>query len=333
MPQVSSRPRVVVLGGGGFVGSRLVRRLAATGGFEVRCAFRGHGGPAGVEEVHFDLLDVSSIRQVIRDADLLVNCTKGDHGTIVKGTRVLIKSCTDSARSPRLLHLSSMSVYDDAAGPVDEDRALARSGNWYVRAKVSADLQLREWQAGGYPVLILRPGVVIGEGDLHWSYRLPRLVERGILGNLGVAGSGPANLLDVDDLACVIESLLAMNRWKWNVLNIAAPGYGDWNSVFEAIAVCIGAGRHQPVPRWRLLWESFVRSPAIVVADRMARAASPVPAQRRTRALLTPSMTRLFASRLRLDTTRLESMLKVPWSPTQSTLKRVTRWSLSREGP
>jgi nucleoside-diphosphate-sugar epimerase len=329
MSLAGNRPRVVVLGAGGFIGGHLLQRLESSGRFQVRGAARGCVSPGRDDDMRFDLSDVSSIRRVIGDVDVVVNCTKGDRRTIEAGTAALIDACSSAGRPPRFIHLSSMSVYGDVTGRVDEAHALAEHGNWYVKAKVSSDRAVGAWGAGGHPVLILRPGVVIGSGDHHWTHRLPRLVMRGSLGNLGDAGSGGANLLHVDDLTAVIESCLSMDQWQSSVLNVAAPGYGTWNDVFGTIAACCPRAPDRRVGRIKLLWESRARAPVVLLAERLSRSTPFGRPKGDPPTVLTPSMTRLFASNIDLDTTKLTAMVDVPWVPPRVALAQATRWALS----
>jgi len=130
----SGKQRVLVLGARGYVGARLVRRLAA-GGFEPVAVSRGGGGD-GVEWHRFDAGDGAALAAALKDVGAVVNCVAGSASDMVRVARVLQACLMAMALPPRLIHFSSMAVYGAGTGSIAEDHALDASISAYAQAKV-----------------------------------------------------------------------------------------------------------------------------------------------------------------------------------------------------
>jgi predicted dehydrogenase/nucleoside-diphosphate-sugar epimerase len=172
----------VVLGGTGFIGTHLVQALVA-GGKRVRVMARGvrnlhaiFSHPL-VSVLRGDIRDADSVTAAIGGAPVVVNLAHGGGGAdfaaieaaMVGGAEVVARAC--QARGVRrLVHVGSIaSLYcgkqeAPITGATPPDSRETERGD-YARAKVLADRMLLRLHAREHlPVVILRPGLVVGEG-------------------------------------------------------------------------------------------------------------------------------------------------------------------------
>ena len=118
----------------------------------------------------------------------------------MSATKALFEAAERMTPAPRIIHLSTMSVYGSPTGLVDETAPLRGDLGPYSAAKVAA-----EATAAAYPhAVMLRPGCVFGPGSEQWSIRIARLLLERRLGDLGAAGDGFCNLVHVGDVVMAI---------------------------------------------------------------------------------------------------------------------------------
>jgi NADH dehydrogenase len=154
--------KIVVLGGSGFVGRLLVKRLAAEG-HGVTVVSRNLGShfdrllPPGVALRQMDVYDPEALRQVFVGADAVINLVgilneKGDNGrgfkrAHVELTRLVIAACQQSGVR-RLLQMSSLNA--------------GRGGSFYLASRGEAETAVKD---SGLDWTIFEPSVIFGVGD------------------------------------------------------------------------------------------------------------------------------------------------------------------------
>ncbi len=141
------RQRLLIVGGSGYLGRHLVRRVAAAWPGEWRYSTFSadpHGLPQGVT---LDVRDAAAVADLIETfaPDAVIHTVGSNRAAdmaavIVEGTRH-VAAAAAVARA-RLVHLSTDSVFDGAAAPYDE-RAWAAPLNEYGRAKAEAEVIAR----------------------------------------------------------------------------------------------------------------------------------------------------------------------------------------------
>ncbi len=212
----------LVTGGGGFLGSAVVRQLVARG-ISVRSLSRQHY-PAldalGVEQVRGDIADAAAVAGAAEGCDTVfhVAAKAGIWGRAddywranVVGTRNVIAACR-AGGIRRLVFTSSPSV---VCGPADiegGDESLPYPTKYladYPRTKAVAEREVLAANGPDLPTVALRPHLVWGPGDNHL---LPRLVARAKTGKLFRIGNGRnrADVIYVDNAATA--HLLAADR-------------------------------------------------------------------------------------------------------------------------
>jgi nucleoside-diphosphate-sugar epimerase len=320
--------KVMVLGGRGFVGRTVVKQLLARGGTDVVIASRTANEPftpGAPQQIAVDSCGEAAMVKALTGIDAVINCVTGDGPSIAQGAQVLVKAAAQSGM-PRIVHLSTMSVYGSVQGVVTEQTPLLDDLGWYGQAKIQAESHMNDYAKLGGHVVMLRPGVVIGPGSVPWVRRIARWLITGRLGDLGPLGDGPANLVDVEDVAQA--ALLALRhetpQGKAIAFNLAAPDSPRWNGYFCDLTLALGAG---PLQRWgarRLKWEVYARGVPLKVIERLASKlkldTSNLPEG------IPPSLMGLWAQQIELDSKLAIEALG--WMPTPywQTLQKSKEW-------
>ncbi|HEY0239644.1 MAG TPA: NAD(P)-dependent oxidoreductase [Friedmanniella sp.] len=199
---------VLLTGGSGLVGSRLLPRLVADG-FECRALLRGdHEAPAGATLVRGDLADPSSLREAVEGVDAVVHLAAlfrtTDEDAVwranLDGTRHLVEAVQAYAPQARLVMASTGNVYDaNASRPGRETDACSPTAA-YPASKLAAEELLR---GSGLTWSIVRLPFVYGDGDGHLA-SLPPLVAR-----FGLHPAHTYSVMHQRDVAAVMRLALS----------------------------------------------------------------------------------------------------------------------------
>jgi nucleoside-diphosphate-sugar epimerase/predicted dehydrogenase len=182
------RPTVLVLGGTGFIGKYLVRRLVQNG-LGVRVASRSRSSAQlaleglPVEIVEGDLTDAAFVTRALEGIDVVFHLAKVEakkwsdyYEQDVQATCRLGETAL-AAGVKRFIYTGTIDSYYSANGNeiITEATPLdPRLGqrNFYARSKAACERALmRLHREKGLPVVVLRPGIVIGKGcpPSHWG--------------------------------------------------------------------------------------------------------------------------------------------------------------------
>ncbi|MBI5556834.1 MAG: NAD-dependent epimerase/dehydratase family protein [Deltaproteobacteria bacterium] len=246
--------RVIVTGGGGFVGKAVVRRLIDAG---INTTVIGRNAYPDVTE-----MGATVVRGDIRDRDFL-NTVFRDHDTVfhvaakagiwgdfqdyyainVQGTENVLNACRHN-NIGRLVYTSTPSVVfrgGDLAG-VDEGTPYAESFLChYAATKVTAEKKVLAASSGALRTTALRPHLVWGPGDTNL---IPRLVARGRARRLRIVGRGE-NLVDISYIDNVAQAHILAAE------NLEHAGSAAGQAYF------ISQG--EPVNLWQWINELFLR--------------------------------------------------------------------------
>ncbi len=292
------RQRILVLGGTGFIGSRVVRALADSPLYEPVVASR-----AGA--VRLDATDLRQVRDVLQTVDSVVNCIAGSEQVMTRSTAAL---CSAARTCPprQIVHMSSMAVYGAAIGFAQERTTPVQPVSSYGQAKLDCEeTMLRFIDDGGHGV-ILRPGCVFGPSGPQWTVRIARLLRAKRLGDLGAAGDGFCNLTCVDDLADAALRCLDLEGAAGSIFNIASVISATWNDFLMAFGKALGATPVARIGERRLTAETKIVAPALMLASLARKSAK--------EAMISPSMARLMRQRIQLDCSAAESTLGMRWT-------------------
>ena len=213
---------VVVFGGGGFLGRRLVHRLT-TEGMTVRVAVRhpDHAriklqsiGFDRVTVVPADVRDQASVAAAIAGADAVVNTVSAyvEKGGVtfetvhVQGAQTVAREAI-AAGVTRLVLVSGIGADPDSSSP-------------YIRARGRGELMVQQAFPGA---TIVRPGALFGPGDALFSM-LAELAR--LLPALPLIGGGHTRLqpVFVEDVAEAVANILADPGTVGRTYELAGPG-------------------------------------------------------------------------------------------------------------
>jgi nucleoside-diphosphate-sugar epimerase/predicted dehydrogenase len=230
-------PDVLILGGTGFIGRALVKRMAAAGR-HVRLLARDPSSvpqelrAAGVDVVRGDLRRPGDLAQALGGVTGVIHLARSNSRTWaeylrddVAVTRAVAEACL-AAGVKRLVYTSTTDCYysgrDEViteATPLDPK---IHRRNLYARAKAEAERALLELHRDrGLPVVIARPAIVIGPGGdpHHWgigSWASPDTCH------LWGDGTRPVPLVLADDVAAALVRCLDVPGIEGEAFNLAA---------------------------------------------------------------------------------------------------------------
>ncbi len=199
--------RVLVTGGGGFLGSAIVRQLVYRGE-KVKVLGRNPYpflDRLGVTTVQGDVRDTKVVGEACRDVDVVFHTAaiagiwgpwEKYHSINTIGTRNVIQACL-SNHVQKLIYTSSPSVVfngQDQAGISEIEPYPRRYLCHYPHTKALAEQEvLDSHDRTRLLTCALRPHLIWGPGDQHL---IPRMLERAKLGKLKRVGEGD-NLVDM----------------------------------------------------------------------------------------------------------------------------------------
>lgn len=279
--------KILVTGGGGFLGQALCRGLVERG-HRVISFNRGHYpvlGALGVGQVQGDLADAHAVAHAAAGVDVVFhNAAKAGawgsyrsyHDANVVGTQNVLEACRRHGIG-RLVYTSTPSVTHRATHPVEGGTAdTVPYGEGfkaaYASTKTLAEKAVLAANGPELATIALRPRLIWGPGD---HQILPRLVARAQTGRLRIVGDG-RNLVDttyidnaaqahfdafehlVPGAACAGKAYFISNGEPWpmgEVLNalLAAAGappvhkHLSFKAAYRIGAVCEGLWKVLPL--------------------------------------------------------------------------------------
>lgn len=235
--------RVAVLGGSGFVGTRLLEKWVLSGAHEVRAIVRSPASLARMARFELppweqaDVFDAQSLSRAIQGCDAMVHAIVGDASQIVAAAKAALEACR-MAGVRRLVYLSSASVHgqNPPAGTNDFSALRDDHPSDYNNAKVRAERVLRS--SAGVEVCILRPGIVYGP-RCQWFSSLPRALRSG-QAFLVEGGNGICNHIYVDNLVEAIELGFTHPRAMEGAFYVADNDSLTWREFYRPLVQALG---------------------------------------------------------------------------------------------
>ena len=291
--------KVLVTGGGGFLGSALIRSLKSRG-LSVRSLARNdypHLRELGVEQIRGDIGDADPVLRAVSGCETVFHTASkaGLWGTEreyyqanVVGVQNLLAACRASG-SRRIIYTSSPSVVFTGKDMEGADETTPYSAHFeaaYPRTKALAEQAILAANSGILATVALRPHLIWGPGD---NNILPRFVVRARTGRLKRIGP-KTTLIDPVYIDNAVEGhLLAADRLEPGS-NVAGKAYfitqGETIPLWDMVDKMLQAAQMEPVQR-------SISRPLAVIASGMLEAVYTLSGRRDE-----PAMTRFMAKQL-----------------------------------
>jgi nucleoside-diphosphate-sugar epimerase/predicted dehydrogenase len=267
-PSSAIKPTVLVVGGTGFIGRRLVRLLVDRGhgvrvltrnptaaaleldGLRVELFAGSHGD---ADRVRLALDGITSVYHLAKcEGKAWQDYVDGDVGP----TRVLAEAAAASGVR-RFIYTGTIASYasGNARDVIDNstplDPSIARRGH-YARSKAVCEALLRDAQRErGLPVVIVRPGIVIGPGSPPWHPGVGRFANESRVDYWG-DGTTMLPLVLVDDVADGLLRALETPGIEGRAWLLTSPPLMSARDYVETLSTCMQT-RIEARPRsaWR----------------------------------------------------------------------------------
>lgn len=261
--------KVLITGGGGFLGGAIARLLAARGAELTSFSRRRHGflDALGVAQIQGDIADPGAVADACAGKALVFHSAAKPppwgryadyHRTNVTGTQNVLDACRRHGIEG-LVHTSTPSVVFSGTDLEGVDESIpypSRCMGHYPQTKALAErLVRRAADVDRLPAVILRPHDIWGPGDPHF---VPRIIARA--GRLKRIGSG-RNLVDttyIDNAAAAhvlaAERLLADKSLAGRVYFISQGEPVPAWEMIDAILDAAGLGPVKGAIPYPLAW-------------------------------------------------------------------------------
>jgi NADH dehydrogenase len=230
--------RVLVTGGTGFIGPKVVHALRAAG-HDVRCFVRSPKRARqleawGCELAHGDMRDAASLRAAVEGRDAVVHLVAIIQGKPTDFERVMSQGTRDLVGAAKAAGVSRF-VLASALGLTEETRELVP----YYRSKWEMEQAV---SGSGMEHVIFRPSFVFGRDggvlpmfvrQVRWSPVTP------------IVGSGKSRLqpIWVEDVAGFFAPAVDLPAAVNRTFELGGPEAVTWNQLFRRIKRVLGARR------------------------------------------------------------------------------------------
>ena len=206
---------ISVIGGSGFIGTRLCRRFSCRADVDFRILDKSIGQTFQKRTTVADVRSIEDLRSSIRRHDVIINLA-AEHRDDVQPLGLYDEVNCDGASNlcvvarekavSTIVFISSVAVYGFAPVGTSETGRIAPF-NEYGRTKYEAEQIFREWQSEApdeRTLVIIRPTVVFGERNRGNVYNLLNQVASGKFLMVG-SGQNRKSMTYVENIAAFIE--------------------------------------------------------------------------------------------------------------------------------
>jgi nucleoside-diphosphate-sugar epimerase len=238
---------ITLIGGSGFIGTRLTTRLLAAG-YTVTIADKNDSKKYPHLRVYADVREPDTLEKALAGANVVINLAAEHHDNVVPkslydevnvtGAENVCNACIKLGIK-KILFTSSVAVYGFAPIGTDETGKIDYF-NDYGRTKWLAEEKYRAWfSAGsGCSLTIIRPVVVFGEQNRGNVYNLLRQIASGKFPMIG-KGTNIKSMAYVENIAAFIEYNLNNGPGEYLFNYVDKPDF-DMNSLVIEINKMLG---------------------------------------------------------------------------------------------
>jgi nucleoside-diphosphate-sugar epimerase len=244
--------RIVVTGGTGFIGGRLVEQLVNQYGVRPLVLVRSTppGGVlkrigAAVEASSTPITDRGAVIAALKGCNVVFHCAYDwvDRAANLHGVRNLIEACLSTGA--RLVHVSTFAIYQPFPDRrLTEDAPAKRSGSAYSDDKLEIETEIVEAiRSRGLDAVILMPTIVYGANGGWTREPVRRLLAGTVI--LPGRGDGFCNAVHVDDVCQALLLAGGVRAAQGRRYFVSANAPVTWRAFFESYAQIVGC----PGPR------------------------------------------------------------------------------------
>lgn len=208
---------VAVIGGAGFIGTRLCQTLEKSG-VVFRIVDKRISETFPSNTVLADVTEIESLHEALRGCDAIINLA-AEHRDDVRPRSLYdevnvqgAQNVCDAAHAlgiRNILFTSSVAVYGFAPADTGEDGIISPF-NDYGRTKAEAEVVYRGWQCAApeqRALVIVRPTVVFGERNRGNVYNLLKQIASGVFVMVG-DGTNRKSMAYVGNVAAFLQHML-----------------------------------------------------------------------------------------------------------------------------
>lgn len=270
LPSDGEKLTVAVVGARGFIGSRLVERLAASGMEVVPIARTG--SKVRLAEAR----DADALTEAFAGCDMAVHTIAGDAAMITGAIPPLLEAA-QRAGLTRIVYISSASVHGQSPAPdTNEDSALAVSQPFaYNTAKARAEttlMTINRQDGDGADlkrpeISILRPGIVYGP-RARWFTEFAQEWQSGTACLIN-GGAGICNACHIDNLCEAVRLALTKPQAANQIFLVGDAEEMHWSELYAPVAAAMERSL-EDVPEAPVLTKD-IKSPHRFHPDRLIR--------------------------------------------------------------
>lgn len=209
--------KIAIIGGNGFIGTRLVKFLK-----KLNYKYKVYDKDISISKKNFEFLDIEDYKSLllIKDNDVIINLAALHHDNVLPVSRyddVNVQGSINICNAARkygikkIIFTSSVAVYGFSTANTDESGA-HNYFNDYGRTKHLAEKVFIEWQKENLDrtIVIIRPTVVFGEGNRGNVYNLLNQIASRKFFMIG-SGKNKKSMAYVENVAAFLEYSLSFN--------------------------------------------------------------------------------------------------------------------------
>jgi nucleoside-diphosphate-sugar epimerase len=234
--------KILVTGAAGFIGARLVEKLADQSGALVTALVRDSNKAEslqarGVRTIVTDLSDRRRVESAVEGQHTVINLAydfKRSEKYNLKCFNHLSEACIKHGVE-HFIQTSSIAVYDGwPTGNLSEESPFEQTGSEYKNAKLAIELDLlRSAERGLLGSTILQPTIVYGPFSWLWT---DHVVEKLLNGTVMLPGNadGFCNAVYVDDVANALVLAALFPGRSGDKFIISGPSPTTWREYYES---------------------------------------------------------------------------------------------------
>lgn len=251
---------IAIIGGSGFVGTKLIDVLSASGIFDLKNIDKNNSSVYPNITVIGDVLDQDKLSFELNGVDVVVLLAAEHRDDVspislyydvnVQGLKNTLQAMKEKSVQ-RLVFTSSVAIYGLDKDNPDENFP-ADPFNHYGKSKWQAELVLQDWHKlnPDLNVNIIRPTVIFGEGNRGNVFNLLSQIASGKFLMIG-SGENQKSMSYIQNIVAFIEFLILEKKDGYNIYNyVDKPDFNTKDLVYHTGKIL---GKNIPsvkIPYW-----------------------------------------------------------------------------------